>query len=567
MKKARWLAHYAFDPEEHASELKSIFEEIEGLPIVDDTTLRKVLGRHPKHGSALFSKTELIQGYGHMVQRHGWPGDWEAFRSKVLMKPVRTRSGVTPLTLLSRPWPCPGRCIFCPDDPEMPKSYLGGEPGAQRAARHAFDPFEQAQARLLALRAMGHPTEKIELLVLGGTWSAYPRSYQLWFVRRAFEAMNQLVAQPVGDPAQGAAHGGPAAPDQEPWTVDSEPEARSRLREAHHINETACCRCVGLTVETRPDSVTETEVVELRRLGVTRVQLGYQHVSDRVLELNERGHTVSDSRRATAILRSAAFKVQAHWMANLHGSTPEDDLEDFGRLFDDPGLRPDELKIYPTSLVASARLGDHYRSGRWRPYDRKELVELLCECLVRVPPYCRISRVIRDIPGNDIVAGERVNGLRDLLEVELRRRGTPCQDIRSREIGRRPVQGSTVVLQWVEYQTTTACEAFLQALTPDDRLAGFLRLSLPRAASFLAEIGRSALVREIHVYGAAVAIGAHRGDSAQHSGLGRRLVDHAVDRAHRAGYSSLAVISAVGTRNYYRKLGFVDGELYQHRSW
>jgi elongator complex protein 3 len=442
----------------------------------------------------------------------------------------------------------------------MPKSYLRREPGAQRAARHGFDPFEQAHARLQALSAMGHPTDKIELIVLGGTWTAYPKSYQRWFVRRAFEALNQTRSGPLGQPAAN-----PPNETREPWTADSDEEAQAKLVGVHHENETARCRCVGLTVETRPDAVTPAEVVELRSLGVTRVQVGYQHVSDRVLALNQRDHTVSDSRRATELLRSAAFKIQAHWMANLYGASPEQDLEDFSRLFDDPGLSPDELKIYPTSLVAGTPLWEHYAAGRWRPYGREELVELLCGCLARVPPYCRISRVIRDIPGNDILVGQRVNGLRDWIETELRRRGTPCRDIRSREIGRRPVDGSSFGLDVIEYFTTTSRELFLQLLTDEGHLGGFLRLSLPRTSAPLPELAESALIRELHVYGSAARIGGHAPDSAQHSGLGRRLVSHASSYARRAGYASLAVISAVGTRAYYRRLGFVDKELYQHR--
>ncbi|MCB1055151.1 MAG: GNAT family N-acetyltransferase, partial [Acidobacteria bacterium] len=301
-------------------------------------------------------------------------------------------------------------------------------------------------------------------------------------------------------------------------------------------------------------------------LGATKVQIGFQSLSDRVLALNRRGHDVEATRRAVTLLRRAGFKLHAHWMANLYGSSPELDLEDFGRLFADPALRPDELKIYPCSLLESAELYDIHRAGKWRPYTDDELLEVLVGCLGRVPPWCRVTRVIRDIPSHEIVVGNRKTNFRQLAEAELARRGGRCRDIRAREVRGRRVEAGEVSLRRHEYATRGGREVFLEMIDAEERIAGFLRLSLPTGAAPCAELDGAALLREVHVYGALAAFGEAPDGAAQHRGLGRRLVTEATSEAAAAGYRHLAVISAVGTRGYYRTLGFEDGELYQHRA-
>ncbi len=303
----------------------------------------------------------------------------------------------------------------------------------------------------------------------------------------------------------------------------------------------------------------------LRRLGTTKVQIGFQSLSDEVLAANHRGHDVAATRRAMRLLRGAGLKIHAHWMPNLYGSTPAGDLEDFARLFADPDFRPDELKIYPCSLIESAELMRYWRDGRWRPYDHDELLELLVDCLAATPEYCRLTRVIRDIPGTDIVAGNRLTNFRELARQELARRGLVARDIRAREVRHRRVAPGELALRELAYETSVGEERFLQFTTDDDRLAGFLRLSLPAAPVAIAEIATSAMIREVHVYGRLVGIGERRGGRSQHLGLGGRLVERAAAIAAEAGFTDLAVISAVGTRDYYRRLGFADGELYQHR--
>jgi elongator complex protein 3 len=340
--------------------------------------------------------------------------------------------------------------------------------------------------------------------------------------------------------------------------------AWSALEAAHRRNETAGARCVGLSLETRPDQLDELEVARLRRLGATKIQIGYQSLDDEVLRLNRRGHDTAATRRAMRLLRGAGFKVQAHWMPNLYGSDRERDLRDYERIFGDPAYRPDELKLYPTSLVETAELMERFLDGSWRPYETTELARLLEECLLRTPPYCRLSRVIRDIPSTDIVEGNKTTNLREIAEAGLAARGLRCADIRSREIRGNATRPEDLRLAAVEYEAAGSREIFLQLVTEDDRLAGFLRLSLPIEPPPIAELAATAMVRELHVYGELVGLGARSDGAAQHHGLGRQLMAAARERAAAEGYRSLAVISAVGTREYYRKLGFVDGALYQH---
>ena len=587
MKEANWKS-YSFDPEKYEEELRAIIGKLQALSSIGSKDLHRILIRHPKGGDSLFSKSEIIAGYRYLVERHGWPGDGGVFIDRMRMKPVRTLSGVTPVTILTKPFPCPGKCIFCPNDVKMPKSYLSREPGAQRAATNQFDPYDQVLSRLLTLHNIGHPVEKVELIVLGGTWSFYPVAYQIWFLKRAFEAMNDFgkglrelpesgkrvdfgrlsetvnghfASNPynriVTDFLQGETQRLGIAAEEAGW---------DELEGTQKRNEQAVTRCVGLSLETRPDQVSEQEVERLRRLGATKMQIGYQSLDDEVLALNERGHDVDASRRATRLLRQAGFKIQAHWMANLYGSTPEKDVEDYRRIFSDPGLRPDELKLYPCSLIESAELMKHYESGRWRPYRYEELLDVVVACLASTPHYCRLTRVIRDIPGDDILVGNKVTSFRQVAEEELRRRGGFCRDIRAREIRDTTVSVSQLKLDELSYASSTGEEIFLQFGTDNDRIAGFLRLCLPEASSYLEELSDKALIRELHVYGSAVGIGQKDKGKAQHVGLGKRLIERAAYIAQQRGYPALAVISSIGTRAYYRSRDFSDGDLYQHRS-
>ena len=526
------------------------------------------------------------------------------------MKPVRTMSGVTPITVLTKPFPCPGTCIFCPNDVRMPKSYLSNEPGAQRAEQNSFDPYLQTYSRLTTLRNTGHPSEKIEVIVLGGTWSFYPETYQIWFIKRIFDALHDFGAgidqsSEIREALLTASQFNAMQPPTEarllgidltesynqaiqaiyrdemhrshqlareiargksPRRVIDEYATWDELFEAHRRNEREICRCVGLVLETRPDHISVDEVVRLRKLGATKVQIGIQSLNDRVLSLNKRGHTVDDTRRAFRLLRQMGFKIHAHWMPNLYGSSPDADIADFARLFDDPDFRPDELKIYPCSLIESAELMQVYEAGGWYPYRADELVEVLGSCMLTTPEYCRLTRIVRDIPPSSIVVGEMTTNFRQVVESDLRTRGVQSQDIRAREIRGETVDPAALHLDEQWYESSAGREVFLQYVTEDRRIAGFLRLSMPVGVPLIDELAGSAIIREVHVYGQALGIGKELSGHAQHSGLGSSLIERATDIARTEGYRWLAVISAVGTRMYYRKRGFVDGTLFQIRN-
>jgi elongator complex protein 3 len=418
----------------------------------------------------------------------------------------------------------------------MPKSYLPDEPGAMRALQHEFDPFSQVLARLEALDSVGHPTDKIELLILGGTWSAYRRDYQEWFVKRCFEALN-----------------GASSND---------------LALAHALNETAAHRNVGLVIETRPDHVDRQELIWLRTLGVTKVQLGAQSFDDRILEMNQRGHSVEETRRAVALLRAFGFKIVLHWMPNLLGASPLTDREDFLRMWD--GFCPDEIKIYPNQLLKNAELYEYWQRGEFKPYSTEELIHLIADIKPSIPRYCRVNRVIRDIPSTNVVEGNKRTSLRQDVHAELKRRGTRCQCIRCRELRQQSIDMAPLELVDVSYRVGTTREHFISFVTGSDRLAGFLRLSLPAAQdveepeydSGLADLQKAAIVREVHVYGQSLEVGEKINGAAQHSGLGTNLLHEAERIAAEEGYHRLAVIAAVGTRRYYLDRGFSRGEYY-----
>lgn len=591
--------------------LRTVFEAPKPLTPDEFSTLMR---KYPRPDGGMYGRSDLVRAYQRLAGTEGLPPFSEMTMQRLRLKPVRTSSGVTPVTVLTKPFPCPGTCIFCPNDVRMPKSYLADEPGAQRAEQNAFDPYLQTYSRLLAYKHIGHPTDKIEVIILGGTWSFYPETYQIWFVKRIFDALHDFgqgidrsaevlaalknasqfhpekIALSSAQVTQAQVDGTSMTQsyNQVVQAIYRDEMARSReeasaialgLRErspidefatwdelhaAHLENESAACRCVGLVVETRPDHISEDEVLRIRRLGCTKVQIGFQSLNDDVLRANKRGHKVAATRRAVKLLRQAGFKIHAHWMPNLYGSSPELDLEDYIRLFGDPDFRPDELKLYPCSLIESAELMQRYEDGSWQPYTHDELLALLVECFKRTPEYCRLTRVIRDIPGTDIVDGNKVTNFRQIVEKELAARGQRSPDIRAREVRLQQVSPDALHLDETTYTTSVGEEIFLQYITDDRAIAGFLRLSLPHdVPAITPELENAAVIREVHVYGQAVGIGESAAGRAQHAGLGTQLIERAVEIARERGYAQLAVISAVGTRAYYRKRGFSDGELYQ----
>jgi len=486
---------------------------------------------HPLPGGAGFlSKHTLITAYRNQV-RDGIRQEDQNLLKIIRLKPMRTMSGVTTVTVLTKPYPCPGQCIFCPDYEEMPVSYLPDEPGAMRALFHKYDPYSQVASRIEALHEIGHPTDKIELLVLGGSWSAYKDDYQTWFIKSCFDAMNGFESD--------------------------------TLTQAQDLNEQAQHKNVGLVLETRPDLITLMELSRMRKLGVTKVQMGIQSLDNQILEMNNRGHTVEEAKEGVAKLRAAGYKIVLHWMPNLLGSTIESDRKDFDRLWD--GFAPDEIKIYPTQLLENTGLHDIWMEGNYQPYSTEELIQLISDIKPTIPRYCRVNRVVRDIPSQNVVEGNRRTSLRQDIQAEVKRRGENCQCIRCREVRGQEIDITSLKLNDQVYFSNGCEEHFLSYDTEDDHLAGFLRLSLPGTDAVdtgIDDLHQAAIIREVHIYGESLPVGEEKAGAAQHAGLGTTLLEEGEKIAAEKGFLKIAVISAVGTRRYYLDRGYKRGELY-----
>lgn len=583
---------------------------------LDAIELGQILNRHNKRAATrerAYSKKRVLPYYLRLKEED--PAAWEALDiddelerrlfATLRMKPRRTASGVATITVITKPAVCSGNCLYCPNDVRMPKSYLHREPACQRAERNYFDPYLQVASRLRALEQMGHVCDKVELIILGGSWSDYPTGYQVWFVNELFRALNEapvgadvlkerkalyreagidgrdeVLAEQTRDIQAAVNDGvldfnsavrrlygsGSAWEDVASWQTASMTE----LAEQQRVNEKAAHRVVGLVVETRPETLDAPTLAYLRALGCTKVQIGVQSLRPDVLELNGRHAGESDLRRAFELLRIFGFKIHTHFMANLYGSDIADDEADYARFVSEVAFQPDEVKLYPCVLVEGTGLVRRYETGEWRPYAEEDLVGLLARDVLVTPPFTRVSRMIRDISAVDIMAGSKKTNLRQLVEASDALKTDEVREIRFREIAGEEVDISTLMLDMIVYETTNTSERFLQWITPEGKVAGFLRLSLPHEDYLLAhaielpdELG-CAMIREVHVYGQVANL--HRSDgSAQHLGLGRRLVERACELAREAGFGRINVISSVGTRDYYRKLGFVDGMLYQTR--
>lgn len=583
---------------------------------LDAIELGQILNRHNKRAAKrerAYSKKRMLPYYFRLKEED--PVAWQALDiddelerqlfATLRMKPRRTASGVATITVITKPAPCSGNCLYCPNDVRMPKSYLHREPACQRAERNYFDPYLQVASRLRALEQMGHVCDKVELIILGGSWSDYPTGYQVWFVNELFRALNEapvetdalkerkaryreagidgrdeVLAKQTRDVQAAVNDGvldfnsavrqfygsGSAWEDAALWQTASMTELAKHQR----VNEKAAHRVVGLVVETRPETLDTPTLEHLRALGCTKVQIGVQSLRPEVLELNGRHTGESDLRRAFELLRIFGFKIHTHFMVNLYGSDIAGDEADYARFVSEAAFQPDEVKLYPCVLVEGTGLVRRYETGEWRPYAEEDLVGLLARDVLVTPPFTRVSRMIRDISAVDIMAGSKKTNLRQLVEASDALKTDEVREIRFREIAGEEVDISALMLDTVAYETTNTSERFLQWITPEGKIAGFLRLSLPHEDYLLAhaielpdELG-CAMIREVHVYGQVANL--HRSDgSAQHLGLGRRLVERACELAREAGFGRINVISSVGTRDYYRKLGFVDGALYQTR--
>lgn len=448
-------------------------------------------------------------------------------------KPVRSASGIAVVAVMTRAKTCPGKCIYCPQGPGAPKSYTGLEPAARRAKRLNYDPYRQTENRLESLRLAGNPTDKIELIVMGGTFSSRPRKVQERFVQRCFDALN---TRPSRD-----------------------------LKHAQRLNESATHRCTGLCYETRPDECTERKIRLMRELGVTRVEIGVQSIYDDVLEGVDRGHKVQATIEATRRLKDAGLKVQYHIMPGLPGTSTERDLEMFRELFQSPAFRPDMLKIYPCLVIEGTGLYEQWLAGEYKPWSTQQLVSLLTKATQHFPRYLRIMRIQRDIPVEEIVAGVKKSNLGQLLDRALESRGLQCQCIRCREIGHLQLRGyapKEFELKRLDYDASAGKEIFL-SFEDGKAIAAFLRLRLPEQWTF-EHLAGSALVRELRVFGVPLAIGQRAKEAYQHKGMGMRLLEEAEKIAKGHGLD-ISVTSAIGTREYYRRLGYRLRSGYMHK--
>ena len=457
-----------------------------------------------------------------------YPEDYEKARLTLRTKPVRTGSGIANIAVM---WTgeCPGQCSYCPTVPGAPKSYTGVEPATLRAQRASFDPVAQIKNRLSQLKAIGHSTDKCELIIMGGTFLAASVEYQRSFVNSCYDALNGF--------------------------------ASASLEDAQKVNETAENRCVGLTVETRPDYCTDSDIAHLLSYGCTRVELGVQSLYDDVLRAVNRGHAVSETIAATKRLKDAGLKVCYHIMLGLPGSTTEMDIEMFRSLFNNPDFQPDELKIYPTLVIPGTQLHQQWLVGEYKPLTTEKAARMLVEIKQLVPEYVRIKRIMRDISEKRVDAGASTTNLRQLVHYKMQDERKQCRCIRCREVWQHMKSGElpeNIELLTREYEASGGRELFISYEDAGKGiLVAFLRLRL---------IGRKAFVRELHVYGPMVSIGNAPEKEYQHRAYGRMLLQKVEDIAKSSGATELRITSGVGVRDYYRRLGYNLEEHYMIKS-
>jgi elongator complex protein 3 len=477
---------------------------------------------------------------------HAPEGRRDELAAKIRRKPVRTASGVSPIAIMTSPKLCPhGKCLYCPGGPasefSSAQSYTGHEPAAARGQQNDYDPYGQVRLRLEQLRHIGHPVDKCELILMGGTMTARSHDYQEWFVKRALQAMNEYDPSGTPDPEQGRSFA--QAPEE---------YAFEYLEDVKTRNERADVRCIGITFETKPDWCDPEQIDRMLRLGGTKVEVGVQTTYDEINRAMHRGHGTQDSLAANRRLRDAAFKVGFHMMPGQPGMTEEMCRTDFERLFSSPDWRPDYLKIYPTLVVKGTRIYDRWKRGEFDPLTSEQAAEIVADIKADLPKYVRLQRVQRDIPADFIEAGVQKSNLRQLARERLAERGESCDCIRCREVGMNDATPETVELDTLTYEASGGTEHFISYEDSDqDLLIGFCRLRFP-ADPVRRELDTAALVRELHVYGTEAVIGDESGDW-QHQGYGRKLLAEAERRAADAGYEKLSVISGIGARPYYRE--------------
>ena len=480
-------------------------------------------------GASCPSNVKLLEVYHNLLQEKRIKRS-ETLEKLLIKKGVRSLSGVVVVAVLTKPYHCPGKCIYCPEEKGIPKSYLSGEPAVERAKTLRYDPYSQTSKRIDSLAKQGHPIDKIELRIIGGTWSSYPRQYQKHFIKKCFKAANEFNSV--------------------------EKNINGSLEKEQKKNEKTKCRIVGISIETRPDLIDLKEIVNLRKLGVTMVELGVQTVFDDVLKKCQRGHQVKETISATELLKNAGFKIMYQMMPNLPGSNIKKDLNCFEDLFSNPRFKPDWLKIYPCLVCKNSGLYHLWKKKEYRSYSDKELIELIIKIKSMVPPWVRISRIIRDIPAFQIEAGCKISNLRETIQKELTARKLKCRCIRCREVKGEYNPQEKIYLFRQDYDASNGKEIFLSFENKKKtKLFAYLRLRISDN-NLLPVLRNSAIIRELHTFGQAVSVG-KKDLAAQHKGLGKKLLKEAEKVSNKEfKLKKIAVISGVGVRDYFRKAGY-----------
>lgn len=502
--------------------------------------------------------SQILEVYRELKEKRQLPKgfDENLWDNLLRKRSIRTLSGIAPVAVLTKPYPCPGNCAYCPNEPGMPTSYLPNEPAVMRAVKCNFDPYKQTILRLNSLENNGHRPNKIEIIVIGGTWSYLPDKYQYWYVLNCFRAANDFKKirknKSIGSYLESEGKSklkilkSVIGQIKSPYSKNlSLADLKIALTKEQKKNETAEYKIIGITLETRPDYINEKELRQMRELGCTRVEMGVQAPDDAILKLNNRGHDVAEIVRATKELRDFGFKITYHIMPALPGSNPSKDLEMYKMLFTDGRFEPDQIKFYPTVVTQGSLLCKWWRSGKYQPYTDKELQDLIIKCKNFTPKYVRIIRLIRDIPAESILAGNKITNLRQIMQQQ----GVRCNCIRCRE-SKETAYVKNFKINVEKYAAGDGVEYFISADSPDDKiLYGFCRLRISENSPIA-----PALIRELHVYGELMPVGSEK--KTQHRGLGKLLLAEAEKIAKELGASKMAIISGVGVRDYYRKTNY-----------
>ena len=546
-------------------------------PQTNDDFVNYVRKSAGKYKQSPVAKDKLLQTYRLMITNKEIEKN-ETLENLFKKRAVRTLSGVAPITVMTAPLSCPNNCLYCPTQANMPKSYLSNQPAAMRAVLSDFHPYKQTVARLLALYENGHITNKIEIIINGGTWSAHAKKYQTWFIKNIFKAVNEFtvtteikkydiktidIKQVLKDKLTEY-----DVKELDFLQDNNDTDLQTELETEQKINETTTNRIIGITLETRPDFITLEETARMRMLGATKIELGVQNIYDDILESNNRGHGRKTIIRATKILKDAGFKVAYHIMPGLYKSSFETDLKMFEELFTNQDFQPDFLKIYPCVVLEDAELFQLYKDKKYIPYSDEKLLNLLIKIKQTIPTQTRLVRLARDIPTQSVIAGNTITNLRELVHKKMKKLNIECKCIRCREPKQQLTSINDAVLNIKEFFASGAKEYFISFESKDKKIIyAFLRLRLPNSKNqitennktlqdFLPELKNSAIIREIHTYGKLASLQTKDPKSIQHIGFGKRLMKEAERIALENNYKSVAVISGIGVREYYKKLGY-----------